>query len=654
MTPKVEKRNVEMADLFRLKFITEAQISPDGKSAVYALQTIDSEKEETHSSLWLLSLDTGKTRQLTAGTASDTAPDFSPDGKQIAFLSTRGGDPQVYIIAVDGGEARPLTNLKQAIGGGPLWSPDGKWIAFTAGPKSAPPAPGKPYRLTRNVYRFDGAGYLDPLVQSVYVVSGDGGEPKQLTDDRCNYNGLVWSPDGQEILCLQTMQPDTHRVVFPLIKLVDLEGKMTDVLGGWGHVASASWLPDSKGIVFAGQPWGKPIGSKNDLWVIGRHGGTPQCRTAGLAVGVGGGIQPDFPFTREASICVGKDGKDAFINVQNGGTSQIYRIGLQGEENWQPLVNGERSCMPLGVSAKNILYGASTLHNPFDLFTCAIDGSKDKQLTHINKEVIDTWNQPEVEHLLFKGSDGTPVEGWIMKPPAGKAPYPTILYIHGGPHSAFGHMFSFDFQMLAGAGYAVLFINHRASMGYGDSFSTAIKGDWGNLDYKDLMAGVDCAIEKGISDPERLGCCGLSGGGNLSCWIVGHTDRFKAAVPENPVANWLSFYGVSDIGVWFSVEELGGHPHEIPEVYARCSPVTYAHLCKTPTLLVQGEADYRCPAEQSEQFYTILKANGCIAEMLRLPASPHAGSIMGAPVVRKAQNEALLDWMDRYVLGKSK
>ncbi len=198
---------------------------------------------------------------------------------------------------------------------------------------------------------------------------------------------------------------------------------------------------------------------------------------------------------------------------------------------------------------------------------------------------------------------------------------------------------------------AVLFVNQRASTGYGNEFATAIKGDWGNLDYKDLMAGVDYAIEKGIADAERLGCCGISGGGNLSCWIVGQTERFKAAVPENPVTNWASFYGVSDIGPFFAAEELGGLPHEIPEVYARCSPITFAHRCTTPTLLVQGEHDWRCPTEQSEQFYAVLKANDCIVEMLRLPNSPHVGSIAGPPVLRRAQNEALLEWMNRYVLG---
>ena len=225
-----------------------------------------------------------------------------------------------------------------------------------------------------------------------------------------------------------------------------------------------------------------------------------------------------------------------------------------------------------------------------------------------------------------------------------------VLYIHGGPHSGFGNTFSFDFQMLAGAGYAVLFINQRGSTGYGDAFATKIIGDWGNLDYKDLMAGVDAAIERGLVDPDRMGVCGLSGGGNLSCWIVGNTDRFKAAVPENPVTNFVSFYGVSDIGPYFAAREMGGLPHEIPETYRRCSPITYAHRCKTPTLLIQGEYDHRCPPEQSEQFYSILKVNGCTVEMVRLPESYHTGSINGALKFRKAQNDALLDWMNKYVL----
>ncbi|MBI9046654.1 MAG: S9 family peptidase [Anaerolineaceae bacterium] len=308
--------------------------------------------------------------------------------------------------------------------------------------------------------------------------------------------------------------------------------------------------------------------------------------------------------------------------------------------------------MESGYNNDHLLFIQSTLNDPTNLFISDLDGSNEHQLTTINQELSDELIQPETRQLLFKGSDGEAVEGWLMLPTRGEAPFPTILYIHGGPHSGWGHIYSYDFQMLAGAGFAVLFINHRASTGYGDKFSTAIKGDWGNLDCNDLIAGLDHAIGMELVDADRLGCCGLSGGGNLSCWLVGHSDRFKAAVPENPLSNFHSFYGTSDIGVWFCTEELGGHPHEIPEIYARCSPTSYAHNCKTPTLMVQGEADFRCPAEQSEQFYSILKANHCVVEMLRLPNSPHGGSIAGSFDTRKAQNEALLKWMQRYILGE--
>jgi len=636
--------------LFRLRFLQEAQLSPDGRTIAYTVSHVDAEKEEEYVAIWLLSLETGESRQLTGGLARDTNPQWSPDGKQIAFLSTRGGKQQIYLIPVDGGEARVLTAIKQGVGGGPAWSPNGKQIAFTAGPVAEPLDPKKPYRVTRHIYRFDAAGYLDSAVQDIYIAPAEGGEPTQLTHDDCQNGMPVWSPDGQEILFTAAMFPDSHRV-YPALRIVNLDGEVRDLVKDWGYAISAAWTPVGKQIVFIGGPLDRPIGSQNNLWVIDRQGGEPECRTAGLTYQVGGGLQADMPVYRAfPNILVSADSQAAYVQVQEGGTVPIYRVALRGPESWAPIVTGKRSCIPLDINSKHLLFAVSTLDNPMDLFVAKVAGSNERRLTRLNADLLAEWDLPTVEHLSFSGSDGVPVEGWIMKPGIGEAPYPTILYIHGGPHSGFGHIFSFDFQMLAGAGYAVLFINQRGSTGYGDEFSTKIIGDWGNLDYKDLMAGVDFAIAKGIADPDRLGCCGLSGGGNLTCWIVGQTDRFKAAVPENPVTNWVSMYGVSDIGPWFVPAEMGGLPHKIPEVYRHSSPITYAHRCTTPTLLVQGEHDYRCPTEQSEQFYAVLKASGCIVEMVRLPASPHAGSITGAPILRRVQNEVLLDWMNRYVL----
>jgi dipeptidyl aminopeptidase/acylaminoacyl peptidase len=640
-------RHIEPNDLFRLKFIQGAQLAPDGKSLVYALAQVADDGEKEQVTLWLLSLETGAARQLTAGQARDFSPQWSPDGRQIAFISTRGEKPQVYLIAVDGGEARQLTTLPQGVGGGPVWSPDGQQLAFTAGPPE-PPDLSKPYRLTRNVYRFDELGYLDGAVQDIYVVAAAGGDPRRLISDMGSNVNPLWSPDGREILFHAMMPVDSFRVYHPRLQAVDLEGNLRDLTGEWGYSQAATWLPDG-GVVFCGQPYGRPIGSKNDLFVIGRQGGAPECRTADLPLHLGGGLQADMAVALALQVLVTPDGRAAYVQAQDGGTVQVYRIGLDGPSDWTAVLNGERSCFPLDLNGEQLLFGVSTPGSPLELYTAGLDGSQERQITQVNTEVLAEWQLPSVEHLRFAGSDGVPLEGWVLLPHGGTRPYPTVLYIHGGPHSGFGHIFSFDFQMLAGAGYAVLFVNQRGSTGYGDAFATQIIGDWGNLDYSDLMAGVDHAVARGFSDPERLGVCGLSGGGNLSCWIVGQTDRFKAAVPENPVTNWVSFYGVSDIGPWFAVAELGGHPHEIPDVYRRCSPITYAHRCTTPTLLIQGEADYRCPAEQSEQFYAVLKASGCPVEMLRLPASSHAGSIRGAPPLRRAQNEALLDWMNRYM-----
>jgi dipeptidyl aminopeptidase/acylaminoacyl peptidase len=649
MPSPTSQHPVAPEDLFRLAILQTARLSPDGRSMVYAVATVDAEEQE-HVALWVQSLETGAARQLTAGRGCDTSPEWSPDGRQIAFSSTRDGKAQIYLIPVDGGEARALTALEQGVGGGPIWSPDGSQIAFTAAP-APPPDLSKPYQVGRHVYRFDALGYLDGAIQSLYILSVDGGEPQRLTNDDQHASALGWSPDGTEILVLSTMRPDIHDAYHGQLRAVSLAGDVRELTAGWGYATSAAWTPDGRRVVFYGVPSGRPIGTKNDVWVVDRAGGAPECRTATLVYHSGGALQDDMAVELAPRVLAARDGRSAYAQVQVGGTVQIYRVALTGPEECAVVVGGERACFPFDVSDRHLLFGASTLTNPFDLYLTDLANGEERQITRLNAAVIDEWAPVTVEPLQFSGSDGAPVEGWLMRPPVGAAPYPTVLYIHGGPHSGFGQIFSFDFQMLAGAGYAVLFVNQRGSTGYGDAFATAIKGDWGNLDYHDLMAGVDAAIARGLADPERLGVCGLSGGGNLSCWVVGQTNRFKAAVPENPVTNWVSFYGVSDIGPWFAVEELGGRPHEIPEIYQRCSPITYAHRCTTPTLLIQGEADYRCPAEQAEQFYAVLKASGCTVEMLRFPGGAHAASITGIPAIRKAHNEALLGWMNRYVLS---
>jgi len=647
-----DTRTIQPDDLFGLYFLNGAQLSPDGDSILYYVNKINAEDDKEYATIYL------NDRQMTNGKAQDITPEFSPDGKSIAFLSDRSGKVQLYQMPVDGGEAHQLTDLKQNLGGF-AWSPDGSKIAFSAKPDFEGDDPidltKEPYRVTRKVYRFDAIGYLDQNVHNIYLLDVASGEVTQLTDDETDNVSLRWSPDGEKILYSASMQHNTARTIYPTLTVIDLDGKKQTLLKGWDTGGKASWLPDSEKIAFVGRPDdGAPIGTKSDLWVVDVESGDVEHRSAGLKVGVGGRLSLDMPAGGLANWqpLISSDGETAYVPVQTGGNVHIYAIALTDKASYQPLTSGDEAIFLCDIKDNSILYAKTTLNAPFELWRTNLTGSNPKQITHLNGEYLDQITLPQTEHLLWNSVDGEQVEGWYMKPPVGSAPYPTILYIHGGPHAAYGNGFHFDFQMLAGAGYGVLFLNHRASTGYGDGFSTAIKGDWGNLDYHDLMTGVNYAIEKGLADRDKLGVCGTSGGGNLSTWIIGQTDRFKAAIPQNPVTNWRSFYGTSDIGIYFATEQLGGHPHEIPEIYTKCSPITYAHNCTTPTLMVQSENDWRCPAEQSEQFYTVLKANGCTVEMLRQPGGSHGASIRGAVNLRRAHNDAMLDWFGKYVMAE--
>lgn len=648
MSVPTQKRSFEPLDELRYGLISSARLSPDGKWVVYALTQNDLEKEEITSSLWRISLESGETRRLTYGNMN-TAPEWSPDGRQIAFLSNREGKQQVYLMSSEGGEARALTNLKQGVGGGPVWSPDGQSIAFTAGLDAEPPDPGKPYRVKRFVYRFDGIGNLDHAVQNIYIQPVAGGAAKQLTDDAHLDHSMRWSPDGKALLYLAAHNPDHPELFYSRLRVVDLDGRVDELAGpGAGFFISnfrasmpnAAWMPDGRRIIFAASTGRFPMGSKADLWIIDRKGGAPQNYTADDRLGVYNGV--------------GKllDAKTLLITVMAGGRIGISSLKLAANSKPKALIGGDRSLTLQDANSQQILFLSSTLENPSELCIADVNGRNERQITQINSALVSEIAFPKVENLRFRNDEGIEIEGWLLLPTTGRPPYPTILYIHGGPHGAYGFRYGSDFQMLAGAGYAVLFTNPRGSRGYGDDFSTALSGNWGIMDYKDLMAGVDYVIEQGYADPDRLGVAGLSYGGFLTTFTVGQTQRFRAAVAENPITDLVSRYGTADMGPWGSLSELGGKPHEIPDVYRRSSPITYAHQCTTPTLLVQGEADYRCPMGQSEQFYAHLKATGCITEMVRLPGMAHVASITGPIIMQKTQNEALLGWMNKYVLGK--
>ncbi len=645
------KRVFEQADLFRFQYVTEAQLDPQGRYVVYTLMRTDEGRDQEFSNLWLHDLEAGSALQLTFGDWADYAPAWSPDGSAIAFLSSRDGKPQIYRLSLRGGEAQRLTTLEQGCAGALLWSPDGGKLAFAA----ARPQPcnlTQPYTIHRTIYRFDGIGFVENFVKNLYVLDLASGQVGQLTHDDWNHTPLSWSPDGAEVLMLAGMNPDSLYPTSSLVTVNNAGEQRTVLSSAWGGIQNAVWLHDGR-IAFAGVPEGKLYGSKGDLWVMNADGSAIECRTTSLSTGISGRMHDDLPvfWNLSAPVILPAAGHpDAVVSVQQGGEIHLMAVALQGAESIRTLTSGERTCLALGRSGDKVAFGISTLFDPTQLAVLSLVNGAEAHLTDLNRALLDSITMPELRHITCTSSDGASVEGWILLP-QGEAPFPTVLHIHGGPHAGYGHAFHFDYHILAGAGYAVLFLNHRGSTGYGDTFATIINRDWGHLDYDDLMAGVDEGIRLGLVDGDRLGCTGISGGGYLSCWIVGQTQRFKAAVPEAAVTNFVSFYGTSDIGPMFAPRELGGKPFEVPEIYTRCSPITYAHRCTTPTLLIVGEADHRCPAEQTEQFFTTLKANGCTTALLRLPNSSHDGTAMGPFASRRARNGAVLGWMNRYVRG---
>ncbi|MYE27535.1 MAG: S9 family peptidase [Chloroflexi bacterium] len=645
MTETSDKRNFGILDDLRYARIGSARLSPCGGLAVCDLTRHDLENNLTTTSLWRIDLETGGARQLTQGNSSNTSPSWSPDGEQIAFLSDRSGVKQVFLLPLSGGEAQQFTDLPQGVDGPPLWSPDGGSIAFTASSRLEPRDPTAPYRVTRFIYRFDGIGYLEDAVQNIFVQSTHGGGATQLTDDAHLDRTLRWSPDGRELLYLASFDPDRSDLFSAKLRAVNLAGDVEDILGlDWGFIKNAGWLPDGDRIMVVASRSDQPMATKDDLWIVDRATGRAENRTADLPTGIE--IQW-FPVFSAANIPTAASA--ASVNVVERGTKGIYTVAISGAPQSRPVLGGNRTISLQDADAEIMLYLSGDLENPGELCIASLDGSNERRVTGFNDDLCEQIDFARVEELQYKTKDGAWIQGWLLLPTQGKPPYPAILYIHGGPHGWYGYQYGSDFQMLAGAGYAVLFVNPRGSTGYGDEFATALSGNWGVLDHKDLLEGVDHAIDAGFADPDRLGICGLSYGGFLTCYTIGQTNRFKAAVAENPITDLVSRYGTADMGPWGSLSELGGKPHEIEEVYRRGSPITFAHNCRTPTLLIQCEEDYRCPAGQAEQFFGHLKANGCIVEMLRIPGVSHVASITGPIRVQKAQNEALLDWMQRYV-----
>lgn len=653
-------RPVQPEDLLALKNIGDLDISPDGSRVAYTLIEIDAEADDYRSTIWVVPTG-GEPAQFTRGPKRDTAPRWSPDGRSLAFLSNRDGDkPQLYVMAAAGGEPRRLTSLDQ--GAGPaVWSPDGTRLLFAVRtPIVAPPDKKdtdarkrweqRPRVVTRAHYKDDGSGYTFDTRSRLFVVPVAGGEPAQITDGDANDTTPSWSPDGARIAFART-RTGVADYNMTDIWVADADGgNARRATEHAGRATWPSWSPDGRTIALYGTDaqtfeLGDPM---IRVWTVSASGGDERNLTAGYDRSVAMVL-----LAANHAPTWSEDGSTLTFTASDAGNVQIVRAAVAGG-SVQVLADGERQITGVSAAprARRIAFVASTTGNPADLFVCNWDGGDERRLTHINESVLAGLALPRIERRSFPNPNGGAIDGWLVRPVGVSGPAPMLVHIHGGPHGFVGNVFpqsAFYWYVLAARGWAVIALNPSGSGSYGRAFAESLRGRWGEYDLPEQRAAVDALIAEGVADGDRLAVAGYSYGGYMTSWTIGHTDRYKAAVVGAPVTNLLSMYGTSDIGMWFETWEMEGSLAANRATYERLSPITYVGEVTTPTLIVHGEADDRCPIGQGEEFYIGLVAAGKTpAEFVRYPGGSHSFISNGRPSHRVDFTRRTVEWVERH------
>lgn len=651
-----QKTNLELTDIFDYEYVSDPQISPDGSKIIYVRNFKDIMTDKNLSNLWMVNFDGSQNRPLTTGNQNDFYPRWSHDGSKIIFKSNRADDKmKLYLMWMDTQETAPLTNTPKAPGA-VSWSRDDRYLAFTMfvpeKEESIIQMPGKPEGATWNAppiyidklnYRGDGQGYLKGGHDQLFTLSVAGGTPKQVTDNPFDHGAPIWSADGKRLFFSANFNPDEalEPANSDIYALELATGKTRSLTSRYGPDGSPVLSPDGSKIAYTGYD-DKLLGYQlTELYVMDADGGNSQW--------ISGGLDRDI-----ANVQWAADGKGLYFQYDSEGDSKIGHITLQGKVT--TLVEGLGG-LSLGrpynaadfTVAENgrFAYTLGGTQHPADL--AVADKKGEQRLTFLNDDLFSFRNVGAVEEIWWNSShDDRKVQGWVVTPPNfdPNKKYPLILEIHGGPFQSYGSVYSAEIQAYAAAGYMVLYANPRGSTSYGAEFGNLIHHDYPNHDYEDLMSGVDAVIAKGNVDTNNLFVTGGSGGGVLTAWIVGKTDRFKAAVVAKPVINWSSFVLYADGAAFFSKYWFGKKPWEDPENYFRRSPLNYVANVTTPTMLLTGEEDYRTPIAESEQYYTALKLEGVETAMVRIPGASHG--IANKPSNLVAKIAAVLAWFNKY------
>jgi len=647
---------VTSEDLYRLKSVVNPQFSPDGQSFVYVQTTIDQENDEYQSQLFFQTLEKGaESVQWTFGKGKNHTPRWSPDGTKLAFVSNRSGKNQIYVLNINGGEAQQVTFLPSGASN-PVWSPDGLTLAFNTSLKSTKtvfdPEEKKqerpmPLEVTKMRYKSDGEGFWQGQFKQVAVVNVGTGELTQLTTGTYDVSLYCWSPDGK-FLAVGADVTEVADLSFKNdIYLLNVETKeFTPVTNGTGYFGDASWSSDGKYLAMIGHEREYQNSTLSKIWLYQTDTGTFTCFTPDWDVPVGDYVVGDFQQGASSpGLIWAGDCQGFYFIASEQGSTNIYFGDLK--DGVKPVLVGDQHVYSLSVDSKSeqAIAAISTPTEIGDLYLLSLNGEgRLKKLTAAND--IQNVNLSKPEPIEYEGANGRKIHGWLMKPvdfEAGKK-YPLLLEIHGGPHAMYGNTYMNEFQILAAEGYAVLYVNPRGSHGYGQDFVNAVRGDYGGGDYQDLMLAVDYVLaEFDFIDETRLGVTGGSYGGFMTNWIVGHTNRFKAAVTQRSISNWISFYGVSDIGYYFTEWQIDGDFRDVHKLWKH-SPLAYIDNVETPLLILHSEKDYRCPIEQAEQLYISLKRLGKETKFVRFPEENHELSRSGKPSLRKSRLDYIVEW----------
>lgn len=650
-------------DIFKLQFASDPQISPDGKRIVYVRQMADVMGDKRISNLWELNFDGTEDRPLTTGNFSDHAPRWSPDGTRIAYISDRDGKPQLYVRWMDNGQTAKLTDLEYSPSD-IAWSPDGKLISFNSHVPSEelkiatmPKAPegakwaAAPHAYNRLEYRFNGSGYLKPGFTQIFVISANGGAPRQLTSGDFPHGGFpfgsdepVWTPDGQYLLFSANLRPDFEYQPLntEIYELNVTSGAVKALTDRNGPDRAPAISPDGKTIAYIGFDDRYQGHQTTHLYLMNRDGSQVRVATPKLDRDV---QDPQWA----------PDGNGVYFMYDDQGDSKLAFYSLKGEvkEIAGHLGSGGSSYSG-GNSfsvAKNgpLAFTYGTPSDPGDIAAASARESKPRILTGLNGELLTQKKLGAVEEIWFESSvDKRKIEGWIVKPPDfdGAKKYPLILEIHGGPFANYGDRFDTIKQIWAGMGYVVLYVNPRGSTSYGEEFANLIHHAYPGDDFYDLNSGVDAVVAKGYVDRENLFVTGGSGGGVLTCWMVDRTTRFRAAASLYPVINWYSWVLTSDLPSFGTLYWFAGTPWDDSEEYMKRSVLSYVKNVKTPTMLMTGEEDYRTPISEAEQYYSALKLLKVDTVLVRFPEEPHGLSRRPSHQIAKALY--VVGWFDQH------